>query len=237
MAFILKMADLTVGIKNKYKYAEAFCRDYIATDAAAADCDFIVEASDEEINAEQDGNYPAYYLETLALYRKIAAEMQKYEGFLMHGVVLETGGVGVAFLALSGTGKSTHARLWKQLLGEKMRVINGDKPLVRYSEKDGTFYAYGTPWAGKEGEQTNAKTPLRKICFLERSEKNECVKLPGAEALERMLGFIYVKDGNALLSVLDLLEKAEEKTEFYIIRCNMDPESAGISYGVVMGHE
>lgn len=107
----------------------------------------------------------------------------------MHGVVADVSGTGVAFLAESGVGKTTHSNLWQQLLGDKMIIINGDKPLVRIINDK--VFAYGTPWAGKEGIHRNTKTQLKKICFIERADKNECIPISRDGALDKLLKYVY----------------------------------------------
>ena len=52
---------------------------------------------------------------------------------------------------------------------------------------DGRWYAYGTPWCGKDGINLNQKWPLGGICFLEKSQENRIRRLPAAEALPLIL--------------------------------------------------
>lgn len=89
------------------------CVDYITDNAP----DFTLSASDNEIKEEDKGtSFDSGYLESLTIYRKIAERILKYNGFLMHGTAIDVGGCGIAFLAKSGVGKSTHTGLWKELL-------------------------------------------------------------------------------------------------------------------------
>ena len=66
-----------------------------------------------------------------------------------------------------------------------MQVFNDDKPALR--RLDGRWYAYGTPWCGKDGINLNQKWPLGGICFLEKSQENRIRRLPAAEALPLIL--------------------------------------------------
>lgn len=220
--FCVRLADIVFGIDNQYNYIENLCREYQTSDAP----EIHVTATEEEILAEANGEaYDVGYLESLAVYRKIAEEMISRGGFLLHGVVLSVNGVGVAFLAKSGVGKSTHLALWQEVLGEKVTVINGDKPLVRII--DGKVYAYGTPWAGKEGLETNACVPLKKICFLERAEENSCVELEKGEVLMKLLPQVYrPKTVLKIAATMDLLESVINGAEFYQIRCNKEISAA-----------
>ena len=177
--FVIRLAELNIGIENKFAYIYNMCIDYI-TDYAP---DFIVAATEDDIMAEDNGSgFDMGYLETLAVYRKIAENILKYNGFLMHGVTIDVDGNGIAFLAKSGVGKSTHMKLWQELLHDKVTIVNGDKPLIRIIGDK--IFTYGTPWAGKENLHTNTKTVLKKICFIERSETNECLHMEKIQFLK-----------------------------------------------------
>lgn len=231
--FYIRIADLNVCIKNKYEYVERMCRDYMIPAVLAPD--FVIEATETEIAAEQTEGHSDGYLESLAVYRKIAVKLFEYNGFLMHGVIIETDHTGIGFFAASGVGKSTHASLWKELLKDKLTVINGDKPLVRFS--DGQPFAYGTPWAGKEGEQTNKSTPLKKICFIERSEKNECTEISSSEALTKLFSYIYTDNGKYMAKALKMVDVLLKTAKFYVIRCNMNLSAARTAYEVIVGRK
>ena len=229
--FNLAIADLGIRIENKYPYVEDLCRGYIS---GKTETHFAINVTESEIDAEQDGDVTHRgYLESLAVYRKIAEHLPDYDGFLMHGVLLDVDGLGIAFLAKSGVGKSTHMKLWKELLGDRVTVINGDKPPVRII--GGEAYAYGTPWAGKEYLHTNASVKLKKICFIERAEENECVRLDKSEIFEKLIVQIYrSKNPVHTLKTLDLVAALIEQTEFFKIKCNTDLSAAKIASEVVL---
>ena len=228
--FTVKLADLAVRIENKYPYVENMCRDYLISGDRV---DFAVCPSNAEIEAEGNG-FDKGYLESLAVYRRIAEKILEYDGFLMHGAVIEAEGRGIAFLARSGVGKSTHINLWKQLLGDKCEIINGDKPLIRY--KDGRMIAYGTPWGGKEGWNINKNVVLTDLCFLERSEKNGVEKPLDAEIPVRLMQQIYIpsEKGEKFIKTLELADKLIGCTEQYKILCNKDISAAETVYKKIM---
>ncbi len=229
--FKIRIADLTAAIDNKYDYIEKMCADYIAPCSEKED--FSVSVSDAEISAEGDGEMSREYLETLAVYRKIAAKLSDFGGFLMHGVLLDCSGHGILLCADSGTGKTTHAMLWLKLLGKKCRIINGDKPLIRILGKNA--YGYGTPWCGKEQINVNGKVPISAVCFLERSKENFAEGLEHGEILENLLCHVHINVGNGLDNVLTALDTAARGAKFYRIGCNMDISAAETAYSAVMG--
>lgn len=224
--FVVRLAELNIGIENKYDYIYNMCVDYITDNAP----DFTISVSYDEIMEEDKGTgFYKGYLESLAVYRKIAERILKYNGFLMHGVAVDVGGCGIAFLAKSGVGKSTHTRLWKELLKNKMTVVNGDKPLIRMI--DGKIFAYGTAWAGKENIHTNTKTELKKICFIERSSQNECSPMEKDKVFEKLIKQIYIpKDKSLLYLTLEYINTLIEKCDFYLIKCNTDISAAKTAY-------
>ena len=229
--FTIRIADLNFCIENKFDYIEKMCRDYIVFDG---EYDLLINPTHEEIASEGEIiEFRKEYLESLAVYRKIAEWLPQHDGFLMHGVLFEVEGKGILLCARSGVGKSTHMALWKQLLGDKCRVINGDKPLIRI--KDGRVYAYGTPWCGKEGINLNDKTVLTDICFVERNETNITEKFTDNDIIPRLFKQIYLPkaDGIQKLKVLDLAGKVMESVSFWKIRCNKDIEAAQVAYEAI----
>lgn len=221
--FYAKFAGLTFQIEHRYEPILTMCQNYFIPPCKP---DIVLSVTEEDIRAEQTPReYPLWYLETLAIYRKIAEQLIDYNGFLMHGAVIDVDGTGVAFLAPSGTGKTTHMRLWQDLFLDRLTIINGDKPLIRL--ENGKLYAYGTPWAGKERLHTNARTELKKIGFLSRGAENVCQELPKTKVLNRLIPQIYVPhDETRTVNLLNLLGTVLGITDFYAFSCNMNPDAA-----------
>ena len=138
--FCVKIADIPIGIENKYPYIRHLCKNYIETEKTPA---FTVCVTEEEILEEQNGNLRFHkgYCEGLCIYRKICYALGKYDAFLMHSAVVSVDNIGYAFAAPSGVGKTTHIRLWLELFGQRAQVVNGDKPIFRFI--DGALYACG----------------------------------------------------------------------------------------------
>ncbi|HAM69467.1 MAG TPA: hypothetical protein DCP68_07630, partial [Ruminococcus sp.] len=139
MKFVIRLADVNIGINSIYEEILLLCRDYL-TDGEPA---FWVSVSPEDIVQEQMKNireaeaegippvdYRPSYLETLAVYRKIAVQMLNRDTILLHGAVIAVGDRAWLFTAPSGTGKTTHIRLWLEHITGSY-VVNGDKPLIR----------------------------------------------------------------------------------------------------------
>ena len=134
------------------------------------------------------------------------------------------------FSASSGTGKSTHTRLWQSLFGEEARVFNDDKPALRYL--DGRWLAYGTPWCGKDGININMKAPVAGICFLRRGGENSIRRLTALEATARILSQTMHRFYDA--EYIDLLashiDKLVREIPVYELCCLPDEDAARLSY-------
>ena len=108
------------------------------------------------------------------------ARLLAFDGMMIHASALSCQGKAYLFSGPSTVGKSTHTRLWQQTYGSEIQVFNDDKPAVRCI--DGVWYAYGTPWCGKDGINQNKKVPLGGICFLKQGKENKMRRLSVMEA-------------------------------------------------------
>ena len=229
--FYIKIADIKVRVDNEYKYVYNLCRDYMIEECEP---DIIVSATPEDIEREKsascDIRVSDAYAEGVCIYRNICKQLpQKFDAYLFHSALIEYEDRGYAFAATSGTGKSTHIGIWQKEFGDAVHVINGDKPIIRYT--GGELMAYGTPWCGKENISTNASVPLRAICFIERDEKNSITRISAGEAISRMFHQILTpRDMETLDALLPLLELTLRTVPCYLLRCNMDPEAAHVAY-------
>ncbi len=233
-----KFAEKTVEINSLYDEVHRLCEGYECDEVAdfvvtIAESDIAYEreksAKEQEIQGEAVIDYPDSYLETLAVYRKIAEEMVKYNTILFHGSVVAVDGEGYLFTAKSGTGKSTHTRLWRELFGERAVMINDDKPLINVTDKGATVY--GTPWNGKHRLGMNACVPLRAICVLERGINNHIERVDKKSVYSMLLQQTYrPKEAGLMIKLLTLVDKLSANVGLYRLGCNMDIEAAKVAY-------
>lgn len=98
---------------------------------------------------------------------------------LVHASVILNGGKGYLFLGKSGTGKSTHTRLWLNHI-EGSELLNDDNPVVRIV--DGQPIVFGTPWSGKTPCYRNESAPVGGIVRLAQAPENRMTQLKGLKA-------------------------------------------------------
>lgn len=224
----LLLARIPVQFDNRYPDLEHLCRGF----ETELPPELTIRVCDEDLEDErgkQTGAFSDGYLETVCCYRKAANALLDRDIFVMHGSVVELEGEGYAFLAPSGVGKTTQTRLWQQCFGDRLRVINGDKPLIRM-EPEG-FRAYGTPWRGKENLGCNASVPLKAIFFLNRSDTPSAVPAGQEQVVERLFRQLLLpKAPERMIHLLDMADRLVRTTQFYILNCNMTEDSVLCAY-------
>ena len=144
-----------------------------------------------------------------------------YNGFMIHASAIAYQGSGILFSAPSGTGKTTHTKLWEQF-DPSAFILNDDSPIIRFME-DGKAYACGCPWAGASGEGKNVIVPLKAIVFLQQAPENEIVRLQTLPALQWLLGSVTKPVDRGLMDKLfTLIHLLLSETPCYILKCRPD---------------
>lgn len=231
-----KIADKVVEINSLYNEVHAYCSEYFTEEKEDYSISILQEdidyerkkANKENNNKKININYSDNYLEELAVYRKIAQKMLDYDTILFHGSVVAVDGVAYLFTAKSGTGKSTHTKLWCEYLGEKAIIVNDDKPLIHVST---TATVYGTPYDGKHRLSKNISFPLKAICILTRSTNNYIKKISKKEAYSMLLQQVYrPEDRMKMQKTIELIDQLSDNINLYLLGCNMDISAAKVAY-------
>ncbi len=230
---IYSLADLKIEYSGIFGEVEKMSADY----KASGEPDFKIAVCEKDIQDEREiaeQKFPDRFLETTAFYRKLAELLPQRQAVVLHSALFDVEGEGVAFAALSGTGKTTHMLLWQKLLGEKMTIVNGDKPIVRFI--DGKCIGFGTPFKGKENFGSNIKTELKNICFIERAKENSCEEISADEALNKILTQVYMpRNTESLILTMELINKLLSSCRLWKIKCNMEPSAAETAYNAIFG--
>lgn len=157
--------------------------------------------------------------------------MLKHRCLTFHSTLLEYAGEAIAISAPSGTGKTTHSRLWRDYKGAL--ILNGDR-MVCKRDSDG-WRAYGTPWSGTSGEQIKRSAPLKAFVVLERSERNYVEKLSPMEAFGYLLDqMLYPKWDKELVGIaMDEMNEFLSEIPVYRLHCRPDADSVNALYQAV----
>ena len=98
----------------------------------------------------------------------------------IHSSVIVHSGRAVLFLGESGTGKSTHTRLWREHISGA-QLLNDDSPIVRVVE--GVPTVFGSPWSGKHPVTATRATPIAAFVRLAQAPHNRIARLPVVRAI------------------------------------------------------
>lgn len=239
--FSLNIAGVVYDIHANFPSTKAYCCQFITDQAGSCR----ISVTNKDIAAERtsanalaidkNGNsiiYSDAYLETLALLRKLAENAPGMDSFLVHGSAICVDGKAYLFSAPSGTGKSTHARLWREMLGDRAVMVNDDKPFILRSEN--VFYVCGSPWNGKHGLGNPIQAPLAGICLLHQAEKNTISKLTAVQALPGVMAQCYIpKKADSAFAALGMIDELLKSVPIYSLGCNISREAAELSYNTM----
>lgn len=154
-------------------------------------------------------------------------------GIAIHTSVIINHGRAVMFLGESGTGKSTHTRLWREHVAGS-RLLNDDSPILRIV--DGVPTAFGSPWSGKTPCYRNESYPLAAIVRLSQAPHNRMRRLPTIAAIGALLpscppSFAY--DGALQDSICKLLSEVIATVPVFHLECLPDAAAAELSHSTI----
>ena len=164
----------------------------------------LVSADYREAALKLDAS-PAYGLSN-ALMVMYALSTARLQTALFHAAVIGCDGRGYLFLGKSGTGKSTHARLWLKHI-EGSELVNDDNPVVRIGA-DGVARVYGSPWSGKTPCYRNMELPAGGFVQLAQAPYNRIRRLKGVPAYAALVPSISGKRWDR--SIADGLHETED---------------------------
>ena len=233
---IYEIAGLRIDIRNRLKFTENFCKNYLSNDQETQ-ADLSVAVTDEAFMEEkaQSPGFSDGYIENICLYREICLKMPSFDRFLLHACVLEYNGNAYAFLGKSGTGKSTHTGLWLEYI-DGAEILNGDKPILSVEEEQ--VFAFGTPWMGKEGRGKKGKAPLKALVFLEQAKENQITKLSISEASMRIFQqVLFPTDEDNATKSLELFDRLVMGVPAYLLKCDISETAVKTSFEELTGLE
>lgn len=171
------------------------------------------------------------YMATGALFY---LSLLEHNGLMLHSSAVVVDGKAYLFTADPGTGKSTHTALWLKQFGSRAYILNDDKPAIRL--EDGKWYAYGTPWSGKDDISRNCRAELAGIAVLERASDNSISRFEGVDAIFAILAQINrTKEPEHRIKVMELMDSLITSVPIWKLKCNMEPDAAIVAYSAMSG--
>lgn len=182
---------------------------------------------------------PSAYVERLAEFALSNAMMLMYtfrtapfDTLMIHASVTVHDGGGYVFLGRSGTGKSTHSRLWLENI-DGTYLLNDDNPVVRVI--DGEVFVYGTPWSGKTPCYRNEVLPLKAAVRLSQAPVNRISSLSALKAYASLMPACSCMrwDRASVDALHKTVEKVITKIGNWHLECLPDSDAARVCHEAV----
>ncbi len=154
---------------------------------------------------------------------------------LIHASLVRKDGYGYAFLAKSGTGKSTQTSNWLKVIPD-CDLMNDDNPVLRMV--DGKAMIYGSPWSGKTPCYRKVKAPLGALSLISRDTTNWVEKAHPIKAFGTLISSCSAMkwDKTTFRGVSDTVSAVVACTGNYILHCTKESESALVCYEAIGHH-
>lgn len=232
--FRIQIAGKTAAVSSLFESTRDYCRAYLteaepefSITVTPADLEFEQESARQE--ALEEGfrvrKFTDPFLDRASVQRKMAEYLFDFNTLMLHGSAVAVDGEGYLFTARSGTGKSTHTRLWRQVFGDRAVMINDDKPFLRLTE--GEVLVCGAPWSGKHGLDANITVPLKGICLLQRGAENRIGRILPEEARAMLRHQCYRPlDPGKLPRCMEMVDVLAERVPLWRMECSKDPQAA-----------
>lgn len=241
MTFTMEIAGCAGAVTPLFESTAVYFRHYL-TDRPAAFCvavrpeDLVFEQAELDREAREDGfrrrQFTDPFLERAAIQRAFAEFLFDRDVLMLHGSAIAVEGQGYLFAAPSGTGKSTHTRLWREYFGQRAEMVNDDKPFLAVTPQGVTVY--GAPWSGKHGLDNNIAVPLKGICLLQRGKENAIRPLSPREALPMLLKFGYCPLAPQKAEAYHrLVETLASRVPLWQMSCTKELQAAQVAFAAM----
>ena len=207
---------------------------YIIKDIKGADCCLLITNKDfSDCRCALNGNYNmrSFGLNNALMLIFAFAGAHK-QTLLIHASLVRNNNFGYAFIAKSGTGKSTQVSMWlRHIAGSDL--MNDDNPIIRCIDNE--FWIFGSPWSGKTPCYRNIKARLGAITRIDRATTNSVDKLPPIQAFASLLPSCSSMkwDSDIYNAICDTITKIVETTGIYTLHCLPNKEAAEVCYRAI----
>ena len=151
----------------------------------------------------------------------------------IHGSCIVNDGKAFLFLGESGTGKSTHTRLWREYISGST-LLNDDSPII-VAEADGIFI-YGSPWSGKTPCYKSERYPLGGCVRLSQAPYNKMERLSPLKAYAALHPSCppeFAYDETLYAGISQTLDKLLSGVGVFHLACLPDEAAAQLSHQVL----
>ena len=225
--FKVKVADVVFLINAVSPSTKDFFSSFLSNEKEQEE--ICIEISDIKKYHEMYPYFTKEQCERVALKYQMDRIIVDYDAFPIHASALSYKGEGYVFSALSGIGKSTHARIWRETYGKDVIMINDDRPYLKIVGN--SVFAYSHPQAGKHDIYTNTMCQVKVIGKIVRDERNYVKRISKAEFFPFLVQQTFTMDEPQITSkIITLITKVLNQVHLYEIHCNMSKDAASSIY-------
>lgn len=223
-----RIADITIQM-NTFGKTETLAIPYSEQNIWENKAEMIICSERENVKSQLP-YLPDSSCEYLGTGQSFYKQLAAFDGIMLHSSSIIFDGKAYLFTADKGTGKSTHTSNWRCVFGdERVRILNDDKPALRLL--DGVWYAYGTPWCGKTGQNLNLRAPIAGIAEVVRGDTTEIRRMDKNKAVHLVLKQTCIPDEIQMrIKLLELVDKLVEIVPFWELKCTKEPSAANVAY-------
>lgn len=147
---------------------------------------------------------------------------------LLHASVIRHRDAANLFFGVSGTGKSTHSRLWLENVPDA-DLMNDDNPVIRFGA-DGKARVFGSPWSGKTLCYRNVEAPVRALVRLEQAPENHIARLEALDGYASVLAAVSTIrwDRAVMDGIVRTVEKAAMGIPCWRLGCRPDADAVEV---------
>jgi hypothetical protein len=233
---LYKIADIFVEMTPCHNRLKKYAEKYLYVGNETPENVMKVEISEDilKMKNEEHSYLSAEDCEYIFFGACFASRLLKYNGFVLHSSAIAYKGNAYLFSADSGTGKSTHVGLWAKYLGDRVEIINDDKPAIRLI--DGVFYAMGTPWSGKTSLNSDIAVPVGAVALLYRSKQNVITPAQTNDVVVSILKQTVLPRVDTKADILfDLLDKFVRSVKVFRFGCDVSEDAVKTSFEAMTG--
>lgn len=229
----LQAGDCTLSI-----YEDEYRLTIRSAGEATIVCPFVERGEVAEYRTDlfAEGRQPNSVMYDHALCFAYSFATLPHKTLLIHSSVIVKDGRGVMCLGESGTGKSTHTRLWLENI-EGTERLNDDGPVVRVFD-DGKVKVYGSPWSGKGAVYRQESCPIAGFLRLSQAPENRIQRLSRIAAFGALLPSTLPtlqKEERTLDEICSALSEMIITVPTYALACLPNAEAAQLSYTTIFG--
>lgn len=151
----------------------------------------------------------------------------------VHASVTELNGRALVFMGVSGTGKSTHSRLWRQFVSGAT-LLNDDEPIVRFMP-DGSVRVYGCPWSGSTPCYRAESAEVVAFVHLYQAPENKLSQLSGRAAFDSLYSStaFMLSEPKSQFASFNTVADILERIPLYRLDCRPDEEAVSLTHSLL----